>query len=158
VIFSCGVSSAVEHLLYTQGVTGSNPVPRTIDMTPFFKRKKRVLLLDDDPSMQRLVSTLLRREGFRVDSFLTGRDAILAIDSSGYDVLLLDLMMPHEGGMTVIRHLRSKNPDMLKKVVLLTGSTDAVIESVSEGVAGVVQKPFEAPDLVSAVERVSEKR
>jgi DNA-binding NtrC family response regulator len=127
-------------------------------MRPFFKRKKRVLLLDDDPSMQRLVSTLLKREGFRVDSFLTGRDAIRAIDSSGYDVLLLDLMMPHEGGMTVIRHLRSKNPELLKKVLLLTGSTDAIIESVSEGVAGVVQKPFEAPDLVSAVERVTEKR
>jgi DNA-binding NtrC family response regulator len=127
-------------------------------MRPFFKRKKRVLLLDDDPSMQRLVSTLLKREGFRVDSFLTGRDAIRAIDSSGYDVLLLDLMMPHEGGMTVIRHLRSKNPELLKKVLLLTGSTDAIIESVSDGVAGVVQKPFEAPDLVSAVERVTEKR
>ena len=127
-------------------------------MSPFFKRKARVLLLDDDPSMQRLVSTLLKREGFRVDSFLTGREAIQAIDTSGYDVLLLDLMMPHEGGMTVIRHLRTNNPDMLKKVVLLTGSTEAVIDSVSEGVAGVVQKPFDAPDLVSAVERVTEKR
>ena len=127
-------------------------------MSPFFKRKARVLLLDDDPSMQRLVSALLKREGFRVDSFLTGREAIQAIDTAGYDVLLLDLMMPHEGGMTVIRHLRSKNPDMLKKVVLLTGSTDAVIDSVSDGVAGVVQKPFEPPELVSAVERVTEKR
>lgn len=127
-------------------------------MTLFFRRKKRVLLLDDDPSMQRLVSTLLKREGFRVDSFLTGRDAIQAIDKSGYDVLLLDLMMPHEGGMTVIRHLRSKNPELLKKVVLLTGSTDAVIDSVSDGVAGVVLKPFDPPDLVSAVERVTEKR
>jgi len=127
-------------------------------MNPFFKRKGRVLLLDDDPSMQRLVSTLLKREGFRVDSFLTGRDAIRAIDSSGYDVLLLDLMMPHEGGMTVIRHLRSKNPDLLKKVLLLTGLTGSLIESVSDGVAGIVQKPFKAPDLVDAVERVTEKR
>ena len=128
-------------------------------MFRILKRKKgRVLLLDDDPSMQRLVSTLLKRKGFRVDTFLTGREAIQAIDTDGYDVLLLDLMMPHEGGLTVIRHLRAKNPNLLKRVLLLTGSTDAVILSVSEGVAGVVQKPFEAPELVDAVERVTERR
>jgi two-component system response regulator GlrR len=128
-------------------------------MFRLLKRKKgRVLLLDDDPSMQRLVSTLLRRKGFRVDTFLTGREAIEAIDTGGYDVLLLDLMMPHEGGLTVIRHLRANSPNLLKRVLLLTGSTDAVILSASEGVAGVVQKPFEAPELVDAVERVTERR
>jgi DNA-binding response OmpR family regulator len=57
------------------------------------KRKGRVLLLDDDPSMQRLVSTLLQREGYRVDTFLTGCDAMRALDRGRYDVLLLDLMM-----------------------------------------------------------------
>ena len=121
-----------------------------------FRSKPRVLLLDDDPSMQRLVSTLLQREGFRVDSFLTGREAIAALDAKNYAVVLLDLMMPHEGGITVIRHLESKKPDTLKRVLVLSGSADSVIDSVSEAVAGVVHKPFEPSELVGNVRRIAD--
>jgi DNA-binding response OmpR family regulator len=125
-------------------------------MIRFLKRKRRVLLLDDDPSMHRLVSTLLKREGYRVDTFLTGRDALSALEKTEYDVLLLDLMMPHEGGMTVVRHLLANQPDVLRRVLILTGSTQGVIGTVKNEVAGVVRKPFEAPDLIDAVRRISE--
>jgi DNA-binding response OmpR family regulator len=121
-------------------------------MFPRLRRKRRVLLLDDDPSMQRLVSTLL--EGYRVDVFLTGRDAMRAIDSQKYDVLLLDLMMPHEGGMTVIRELREKNPDLLLRSLVLTASPASVISSVKGDVAGVVTKPFQSLDLINAVRKL----
>ncbi|MDQ6800304.1 MAG: response regulator [Acidobacteriota bacterium] len=120
-------------------------------MFPSFKRKQRVLLLDDDPSMQRLVSALLESEGYRVDVFLTGRDAMRAIDRDNYDVLLLDLMMPHEGGMTVIRELREKKPELLHRSLILSASSNSVINSVKGEVAGVVTKPFQSPDLINAV-------
>jgi len=121
-----------------------------------FKRK-RALLLEDDPSMQRLVSTLLKRDGFRVEVKLTGREAIQAIDTETFDVILLDLMMPHEGGLTVIRHLQSRSSDKLARVLVLTASSDSVIDTIRGSVAGVVQKPFEAGDLLSAVRRVAER-
>jgi DNA-binding response OmpR family regulator len=121
-----------------------------------FKRRKRVLLLDDDPSMQRLVARLLGNEGFRVDVFLTGSQAIAALERERYDVLLLDLMMPHEGGMTVIRHLRTKNPQMLKRSILLTASPDSLIGALSGEVSTVVQKPFEPKQLIDAVRLMSE--
>jgi CheY-like chemotaxis protein len=121
-----------------------------------FKRRKRVLLLDDDPSMQRLVSRILSNDGFRVDAFLTGSQAIGALEREQYDVLLLDLMMPHEGGMTVIRHLRKNDPPLLKKSVLLTASPDSLIDALSGEVENVVQKPFEEEDLVEVVRRLSE--
>ena len=121
-----------------------------------FKRKARVLLLDDDPAMQRLVSSLLKREGYKVDVFLTGRDALRSIEVNDYDVLLLDLMMPHEGGMTVIRELRDKKPEMLERALVLSASSQSVIGTVKDEVAGVVKKPFEPPELLSAVRRVRE--
>jgi DNA-binding response OmpR family regulator len=117
-------------------------------------RRKRVLVLDDDPSMQRLVAALLKRAGYRVDTFLTGREALAAIDREHYDVLLLDLMMPHEGGHTVIRHLRSRNAAMLDRVLLLTASPDSVVSRLQKQVAGVVKKPFQPAELVGAVKRV----
>jgi two-component system OmpR family response regulator len=125
-------------------------------MRSLFKRRKRVLLLDDDPSMQRLVARILGSNGFRVDVFLTGSQAIAAIQRETYDVLLLDLMMPHEGGMTVIRHLRVNDAPMLKRSILLTASPDSLIESLSGEVKTVVQKPFEPQQLIDAVRRMSE--
>jgi two-component system, OmpR family, response regulator len=125
-------------------------------MRPLFKRRKRVLLLDDDPSMQRLVARILGNEGFRVDVFLTGSQAIAALERETYDVLLLDLMMPVEGGMTVIRHLRAKNPPMLKRSILLTASPESLIGALSGEVSTVVQKPFEPKQLIDAVRRMSE--
>ncbi|MEA2240315.1 MAG: two-component system, chemotaxis family, chemotaxis protein CheY [Thermoanaerobaculia bacterium] len=121
----------------------------------FFNKKKRVLLLDDDPSMQRLVAKILGREGFRVDVFLTGREAIAAVKNNAYDVLLLDLMMPHEGGMTVIRHFRTKDPAMLKRSILFTASPDSLIDALSGEVSTVVQKPFEPQQLIDVVRKMS---
>lgn len=150
-----GVSSAVEHLPYKQGVAGSNPALRTNRM-PLLRRKPRVLLLDDDPSMQRLVSTLLKREGYRVDLYLTGREAIAAIAAEKFSAIILDLMMPNEGGLTVIRHLETQSPDTLKHVLVLTGSSSSVVDTIRKSVAVVVQKPFEPDELTAAVKRLLE--
>jgi DNA-binding response OmpR family regulator len=114
-------------------------------------------LLDDDPSMQRLISALLKRDGYRVDVYLTGRDALRSIEVNHYAALLLDLMMPHEGGMTVIRELRVKNPHLLDRTLVISASSASVIGSVAKEVAGVVKKPFEAEELLGAVRRVKEK-
>ena len=123
-------------------------------MVSFFRRKSRVLVLDDDVSMQKLVATLLRREGLRVDVVDHGKQAIEAVDAARYDAILLDLMMPHEGGMTVISHLKETNPDLLKRVILLTATPKAVLKGIARDVAGVVRKPFEHHELIEAVQRV----
>jgi len=107
--------------------------------------------------MQRLVSALLKRGGYRVDTFLTGREAIAAIERDGYDVLLLDLMMPHEGGHTVIKHLQAHNPTLLEHSLLVTASPEAVVGPLKKKVAGVVKKPFDSDELLGAVKRVCGK-
>ena len=120
-------------------------------MFGFLKSKARVLVLDDDVSMQKLVAMLLRREGLRVDIVDHGKEAIKAIAKTRYDAILLDLMMPHEGGMTVIRHLRENTPAVLQKVILLTATPESVLKGIAREVAGVVRKPFKPDELVSAV-------
>jgi DNA-binding response OmpR family regulator len=106
--------------------------------------------------MVRLARTILLREGFRIDIFLTGMEAMAAIDGRKYDALLLDLMMPNEGGMTVIRHLREKNPALLRRVLLFTASPNSVVAMFEQEVAGVVPKPFQEADLVRAVRAIAE--
>lgn len=120
------------------------------------KKKPRVLVLDDDVAMQKLVSMILKREGLRVDVVGSGRKAIEAIDgSNAYAAILLDLMMPTEGGMTVIGHVRERKPALLQRIIVLTATPDAVLTGISKEVFAVVKKPFEASELVAAVKRLA---
>lgn len=123
-------------------------------MFGLMKRKARLLILDDDAAMQRLMSTLLRRAGYRFDIVSSGTQAIEKIGSTEYQVLLLDLMTPTEGGLTVIKHLKSAKPDLLRRVVVVSASPASVLKSVSGDVAAIVHKPFDAKQLLDAIEGV----
>lgn len=114
---------------------------------------KRILLLEDDTSMQKLVSMLLRPLHVKVELFGNGRDVVARIAAEGdrYEALLLDLMMPHEGGLTVLRNLRDHHPSLLRKVILLTGSGSGITDPWSGLVFAVVHKPFDGSALVTTV-------
>ena len=123
-------------------------------MLPRFRKKRRVLVLDDDPSMQRLVRLLLERAGYRVDVVDKGNAAIDAIARHSYDAMLLDLMMPNEGGMTVIKHLRVHRPSLLRRTIVVTSTADSVLRTIDSGVSAIVRKPFVADELIAAVKKV----
>jgi DNA-binding response OmpR family regulator len=126
-------------------------------MLSMLRRKGRLLLLDDDPSMQRLISALLSKEGYRVDVVSEASQATAHIARKRYDALLLDVMTPTEGGLTVIRSLRESQPALLARVLLVTASPDSLLRSVATDIAGVVRKPFQAAELIEAVRRVVKK-
>ncbi|HEX7150345.1 MAG TPA: response regulator [Thermoanaerobaculia bacterium] len=117
-------------------------------------RKSRVLLLDDDPSMQRLVSLLLRKEGLKADVVDSGRKAIEKLEQGEYDVILLDIMTPTEGGMTVIKHLKETSPDTLRRVILVTGSPGSILKNVENDVFAIVHKPFDAHQLIDTIAKL----
>lgn len=104
--------------------------------------------------MQRLVSHLVRRAGHRVDVVSEAAEAIQKIGRHSYQALLLDIMTPTEGGMTVIRHLRETTPELLRRVVLVTGSPESILRSVSGDVFAIVHKPFEPQELLETIQRV----
>jgi DNA-binding response OmpR family regulator len=123
-------------------------------MLNLLKRKPHLLVLDDDVAMQKLVSMLLKRDGYRVDVVGDGRKAIRSIDENEYAAVLLDLMMPTEGGMTVIKHLREEKPAMLRKVIVLTATPGSVLKGIAKEVFAVVSKPFQADELLATVRRL----
>ena len=126
-------------------------------MLQILRPRKRLLLLDDDPAMQRLIAALLRRHGYRIDVVSGASAAIEKIARTDYGALLLDLMTPTEGGMTVVRHLKKTKPELLRRVLLVTASPASVLKTIAPDVAGVVQKPFESKELLGAVERIAGK-
>jgi two-component system C4-dicarboxylate transport response regulator DctD len=103
--------------------------------------------------MQRLVAAMLKKGGYRVDVVSSGTQAIEKVGAVDYDALLLDVMTPTDGGMTVIRHLREAKPALLKRIVLVTASPQAVLTAVEGDVFAIVHKPFEANELMGTVKR-----
>ena len=114
---------------------------------------KRVLILEDDTTMQKLVTKLLESLPVRVDVFGNGRDVVqkIASESDRYDALLVDLMMPHDGGLTVLRNLQENNKDLLRRVIVMTASGNSVTNPWSHLVFAVVRKPFDGSTLVNTV-------
>jgi DNA-binding response OmpR family regulator len=127
------------------------PVRKIARLWPF--GHKRVLILEDDTTMQRLVTKLLKSLPVRVDVFGNGRDVVqkIASKSARYDALLVDLMMPHEGGLTVLRNLQVHNAALLRRVILVTGSGSSITDSWSHLVFAVVRKPFDSSTLLNTV-------
>jgi adenylate cyclase len=110
--------------------------------------KPRVLVADDDPSIRKLLCTIIRREHFDVDCVADGAEAIAKLDQNAYAVILLDLMMPRVNGFDVIEHLKTHPPAIKPVVLVISAYADQRVREVDASiVAGVLRKPFEIADL-----------
>ncbi|MBL9210364.1 MAG: PAS domain S-box protein [Opitutaceae bacterium] len=113
----------------------------------------RVLVVDDEDSVRDVSVRILQSCGFATDVAVDGRAAVELFRAapSRYDVVLLDLTMPVLDGVEAFRQLRQIQPDV--RVVLMSGfnEQDAVGRFTGKGLAGFVQKPFDASALGAAI-------
>ncbi len=115
--------------------------------------KRRVLVADDDPHIRTLCVTALRREGYLVDSATDGREALTRIEASDYHAVLLDLGMPYVHGATLLSIIGQTKPEMLRRVLVMTGAPDGAVDPLI-GVAGaILRKPVEIDLLTRAVDQ-----
>ena len=70
----------------------------------------RVLVAEDEKDIQFLYTAWLRREGYEVTTADNGLEAISAFEASGFDIVILDVMMPEVDGLEVCRHIRAGDP------------------------------------------------
>ena len=111
----------------------------------------RILLIEDEAEMARLLASRLSREGFAVDVGRTLEDTITTLKSSNYDIILLDRRLPDGDGLSLLPTLREIQPGL--GVILLT-ALDALNERVSGLDAGAddyLVKPFEEEELVARI-------
>lgn len=112
--------------------------------------RRSALVVDDDTSIRNLVATLLRREGFEVETANDGLEAVLKLGLAEFDVIMLDLMMPLVGGGEIIEFLRNERSDLLRHVIVMTAAADPEVHKL-DGCCAVIRKPFDVRDLISIV-------
>jgi CheY-like chemotaxis protein len=112
----------------------------------------RVLAVEDEERISRLISTVLSSEGYKVITAADGSEALDAVEDAQPSVILLDLMMPGMDGWEFLRHLRERDIDI--PVVVVSAVRDLHVEARRLGVADHLSKPFDVQDLVKKVERL----
>ena len=114
-----------------------------------------VLIVEDDPGIRRGVADALRYAGYAVHEAADGPAAILALDGTALDLVLLDVMLPKGvDGFTILRRIRERSSTL--PVIMLTarGSESDRVEGLSSGADDYVVKPFSARELLARVEAV----
>ena len=116
-------------------------------------RGSRVLVVDDDPDIRALAKLALTQDGFAVVEAASGKDALAAIEEQAPDLLVLDLMMPVQGGLEVLKILRSNPVTAKLPVVVLTAMDDEVSTRAGFelGATDYLTKPFSNPQLAARV-------
>ena len=112
---------------------------------------KRVLYADDEPRMRKLVKDYLSKEGYAVTEVSDGRDALEALSTEEFDLAILDVMMPHYDGWTVLREIR-KSRSM--PVIMLTARSEENDElfGFELGADEYIAKPFSPKILVARIQ------
>ena len=111
-----------------------------------------VLVVEDDPSIRRLVRMVLEREGYRVDVASDGLEAVLKLGVAEYGAIVLDLMMPNLDGFTFMNTMAENDPERLKTIIISSAASPAIIRSrLNAAPFAVITKPFDLSQLIAAV-------
>jgi len=119
---------------------------------------KRVLVVDDEPMIVSLLSTVLRGKGWDVTEARSGTEGIDQLDRARFDVILTDLVMPGDSGIDLLRAAKEIHPDV--EVILMTGyaTADTAIEAMRNGAFHYIMKPLKTAEVVNLVEKAYSQR
>lgn len=111
----------------------------------------RILVAEDEKDLNRILSERLKAEHYSVDSCYNGRDALDYLESTEYDALILDIMMPVMDGLTVLKKLRGKGSSL--PVLLLTArdGIDDRVRGLDAGANDYLVKPFAFEELSARI-------
>ncbi len=120
----------------------------------------RILIADDDRNIRLALRACLEGERYEIEEARDGREAISAVIHGSIDLLLLDLAMPHMGGLAALRELATTYREVKPRIIVLTawGSVTAAQQADQYGAAAFLEKPIEPQALRSIVVQVLRER
>ncbi|MCK9264938.1 MAG: sigma-54 dependent transcriptional regulator, partial [Deltaproteobacteria bacterium] len=121
-------------------------------------RKAKIIVLDDEPNIVEVILARLDALGFSARGFTAAAQALNALKSDSFHVLLTDLKMPDMDGMEVLEQARQIDPDIEVIIFTAYGSIEGAVEAMKQGAHDYLVKPFEPIELIAKIEAAIEKR
>ncbi|HYP12533.1 MAG TPA: response regulator, partial [Bryobacteraceae bacterium] len=110
----------------------------------------RILVVDDEPQIRRVMRTALSAEGYQVHEAKTGEDALTQLREHHFDLVLLDMNMPGMGGLEACRAMRASSDAAIVMLTVRNTEQDKVA-ALDAGADDYVTKPFSTPELLARI-------
>ncbi len=120
-------------------------------------KQKRLLIIDDEENMRHMLTILLQKSNYIVDTASDGQEALEIIETQFYDFILCDLKMPRMGGMEFLEAAGDKLADSTVIVMSAYGAVDTAIEAMKRGAYDYISKPFKADEVCLALKKAEER-
>ncbi|MGZ8910852.1 MAG: sigma-54-dependent transcriptional regulator [Methylococcaceae bacterium] len=121
-------------------------------------RYARLLVIDDDPGVVDYLLDMLRQVNYSAIGFTKTAEALRAIESEPFDLVISDVIMPGMRGLELMAAIHHKRPEQLVLLITAFGSIDLAMQSMRAGACDFLTKPFRIEELYSAVTRALEDR
>ena len=117
----------------------------------------RILIVDDDESMNKTMSLVLKRKGYDVAVSLNGADAIEKVRFQPFDIIFMDIKMPVMDGVETFEKIRAIRPDAVVMMMTAYAVEDLIQKALREGAYGIIYKPLDIEKTIAAIENVKKK-
>ncbi|OGW85141.1 MAG: hypothetical protein A3C35_03215 [Omnitrophica bacterium RIFCSPHIGHO2_02_FULL_46_11] len=114
---------------------------------------KKILVIEDEPEIVRMLKSRLEANNYAVDSASDGVDGLKHVESEKPDLIILDIMMPGMDGYTFLKNLKHKPSGHQIPVIVLTAKSEIQDLFELEGVTDYVVKPYEPQNLLERVQK-----
>jgi DNA-binding NtrC family response regulator len=112
-----------------------------------------ILVVDDDASVRKTLSSILSTEGYVVETVENGKQALKAIEKGRFDVALIDIQLPDTKGVDLLLKLKQKQPKMVRIIITGYPSMDNAIKALNHGADAYILKPFDSVQLLETIRK-----
>ena len=120
--------------------------------------RARILVIDDDESIRKTITSILEEKGYSVDAAENGKEAIRKSKAGFYNLALIDIRLPDMEGTKLLTAMRETVPKMVKIIVTGYPSLHNAVEAVNKGADAYVLKPFNVEKTLKIIEEQLEKQ
>ena len=117
-----------------------------------------ILIADDESSLRVLLSEVMQREGYEVETAVNGEEAVQKARERDFDVVVMDVRMPKMDGIQALREMKRINPALTVVMITAVENQEIALEAVRQGAYDFFNKPFELAEIRVVVRRAVEKR
>ena len=118
----------------------------------------RILLVEDEKRLSAVIKRGLKRVHYTVDLVENGDDAFFMAESSPYDLIILDIMLPGKDGIAVCKDLRKNNNNTPILMLTALNDLDDKISGLDSGADDYLTKPFSFPELLARVRALQRRK
>jgi len=115
----------------------------------------KVLVVEDESNLRKVLATMLRRTGYEVTIAEDGEQGLAEFTKNGADIVVTDMVMPKLGGMDLLKAVNAAEPDVPVIIITAHGTVDSAVEAIKAGAFDYITKPFDQSELQAVIAKAA---